>query len=418
MIDVVTVGAGGGSIAWISPEGTLKVGPRRPAPTPGPLCYGQGRHRADDHRRARRARPDPAAPARRRDPARRRRGPRRPRGPRRQARAWRWSECATGILEISAWNQANALRQVTVKRGLDVRDFTLATFGGSGSLLAVPAGRHPRPAPVSSCRRTRATSRRSACSPSTSSNDYVQTAVAKHADLDHALGRTRRSPSCRRRPRQALDRRGLRPRPTHRYVRTADLRYFGQAFEVRVAGARRARSTTAARRRRRRRVPRRARAPLRLRLPRRPAAAGRVGQPAGHRRRPDRPAGAARDRRRRGRRRRSGPAPATRRSASTDWATSTTGVYWRPDLAPATCVAGPAVVEEFGSTVPLHPGFTAARRRVRQPRDHRRTRVTAVTSPVRPWASTRSCSEIVEGTLAAIEKEVETAIGAHRRARR
>ena len=42
---------------------------------------------------------------------------------------------AIGVLEISAWNQANALRQVTVKRGLDVRDFTLTTFGGSGSLL-------------------------------------------------------------------------------------------------------------------------------------------------------------------------------------------------------------------------------------------------------------------------------------------
>src|SRR5581483_3565534 len=42
---------------------------------------------------------------------------------------------AAGILEISAWNQANALRQVTVQRGLDVRDFTLTTFGGSGSLL-------------------------------------------------------------------------------------------------------------------------------------------------------------------------------------------------------------------------------------------------------------------------------------------
>ena len=41
-----------------------------------------------------------------------------------------------GILEISAWNQANALRQVTVQRGLDVRDFVLTTFGGSGSLLA------------------------------------------------------------------------------------------------------------------------------------------------------------------------------------------------------------------------------------------------------------------------------------------
>src|SRR6185369_1256688 len=42
---------------------------------------------------------------------------------------------AVGVLEISAWNQANALRQVTVKRGLDVRDFALTTFGGSGSLL-------------------------------------------------------------------------------------------------------------------------------------------------------------------------------------------------------------------------------------------------------------------------------------------
>src|SRR4029453_14843168 len=41
----------------------------------------------------------------------------------------------TRIRAIPAWNQANALRQVAVKRGLDVRDFTLTTFGGSGSLL-------------------------------------------------------------------------------------------------------------------------------------------------------------------------------------------------------------------------------------------------------------------------------------------
>ena len=42
MIDVVTVGAGGGSIAWISPEGTLKVGPQSAGADPGPMCYGQG----------------------------------------------------------------------------------------------------------------------------------------------------------------------------------------------------------------------------------------------------------------------------------------------------------------------------------------------------------------------------------------
>ena len=50
-----------------------------------------------------------------------------------------------------------------------------------------------------------------------------------------------------------------------------------------------------------------------------------------------------------------------RRSASTPpTATSTTPVYWRADLAPGDVVDGPAVIEEFGSTVPLHPGFAAA----------------------------------------------------------
>src|SRR3712207_2960563 len=42
MIDVVTVGAGGGSIAWLSPEGTLKVGPRSAGADPGPMCYPSG----------------------------------------------------------------------------------------------------------------------------------------------------------------------------------------------------------------------------------------------------------------------------------------------------------------------------------------------------------------------------------------
>src|SRR5690606_23995356 len=42
MIDVVTVGAGGGSIAWISPDGSLKVGPHSAGADPGPLCYGKG----------------------------------------------------------------------------------------------------------------------------------------------------------------------------------------------------------------------------------------------------------------------------------------------------------------------------------------------------------------------------------------
>ncbi len=135
MIDVVTVGAGGGSIAWISPEGTLKVGPQSAGADPGPICYGHGGTEptiTDAHVLLGRIPPhllggevplDVGLAADGMDALAERLGLTRER-------------CATGVLEISAWNQANALRQVTVKRGLDVRDFTMVTFGGSGSLLA------------------------------------------------------------------------------------------------------------------------------------------------------------------------------------------------------------------------------------------------------------------------------------------
>src|SRR3954469_23177318 len=135
MIDVVTVGAGGGSIAWISPEGTLKVGPQSAGADPGPLCYGNGgteRSITAAHVVLARIPPhllggevplDVVLAAEGIDTLAGTLGLSRER-------------CAAGILEISAWNQANALRQVTVKRGLDVRDFTMVTFGGSGSLLA------------------------------------------------------------------------------------------------------------------------------------------------------------------------------------------------------------------------------------------------------------------------------------------
>ena len=134
MIDVVTVGAGGGSIAWLSPEGTLKVGPASAGADPGPICYGAGGTEVtvtDAHLVLGRIPPHllggeipldvDAATAGLADLA---------------AKLGLGIEaCAAGVLEISAWNQANALREVTVKRGLDVRDFVLTTFGGSGSLL-------------------------------------------------------------------------------------------------------------------------------------------------------------------------------------------------------------------------------------------------------------------------------------------
>ena len=82
MIDIVTVGAGGGSIAWIAPDGGLKVGPRSAGADPGPLCYGRGGDRADGDGRAPAAGSHSAALAGRRNPARRRAGAQGDRGAR------------------------------------------------------------------------------------------------------------------------------------------------------------------------------------------------------------------------------------------------------------------------------------------------------------------------------------------------
>ena len=85
-----------------------------------------------------------------------------------------------------------------------------------------------------------------------------------------------------------------------------------------------------------------------------------MGQPAGHRHRPDHPArdreiAAAAGQSDGVERARTGTRPVCFDPAE---GYVDTGVYWRPDLRAGDVVAGPAIVEEFGSTVPVHPGFT------------------------------------------------------------
>ena len=55
-IEVLTIGAGGGSLAWIDEAGSLRNGPQSAGADPGPACYGRGNDAADEHRRQRRAR--------------------------------------------------------------------------------------------------------------------------------------------------------------------------------------------------------------------------------------------------------------------------------------------------------------------------------------------------------------------------
>ena len=136
MTDVVTVGAGGGSIARRAPDGRLKVGPRAPAPIPGPMCYGRGGREptvTDATLVLGRIPPHLLGGEIPLDVDAGRAGDRR-RWPRRSASTLH--RTAAGVLEIAAWSQANAVRQVTVKRGLDVRDYVLVAFGGSGPLQA------------------------------------------------------------------------------------------------------------------------------------------------------------------------------------------------------------------------------------------------------------------------------------------
>ncbi|TFV72988.1 hydantoinase/oxoprolinase family protein [Blastococcus sp. CT_GayMR19] len=348
MIDVVTVGAGGGSIAWLSPEGTLKVGPRSAGADPGPMCYPDGGDQptvTDAHVTLGRIPPHLL-------------GGEIPLSIENAAAGLRQlgakldlslERTATGILEISAWNQANALRQVTVAKGLDVRDFTLTTFGGSGSLLAcrlmdilnlprtlVP----PNPGNVSAFGLLTVDVR----------NDYVQTVVSKHLDLDLARVRSVFG-ELETQAQTALDGEGFE-RSQQRMQRTADLRYVGQAFEVRVPVAdgeldrAAAEDVAQAFHAAHRQLygydfatdPRQAVEWVNLRV----SGIGPI-------RRPDLvelpPKDGGTDR----------AVTGSRRVFFDDWVDTPT--YNRPDLAPGDVVTGPAVIEEFGSTVPVHPGF-------------------------------------------------------------
>ena len=135
MVDIVSVGTGGGSIAWIGPDRNLKVGPQSAGAQPGPACYGRGGAEAtltDANLLLGRIPPHLLGgeiPLRD-DLARG--------AIERQARALGLDpiETAAGIVEIANWNQANSIRQVTIQRGRDPRRFALVAFGGSGPMQA------------------------------------------------------------------------------------------------------------------------------------------------------------------------------------------------------------------------------------------------------------------------------------------
>ena len=136
-IDIVSIGAGGGSIAWIDQESGLRVGPESAQAEPGPACFGIGGSEPTvtdaqltlgyldpgtylgkrielDVGAAHRAIMEKIA---------------KPLG-------LSLEDAAAGIVHIAAMNMAYAVRQITVERGHDPRDFSLVCIGGGGGLFA------------------------------------------------------------------------------------------------------------------------------------------------------------------------------------------------------------------------------------------------------------------------------------------
>ncbi|WP_433492152.1 hydantoinase/oxoprolinase family protein [Nocardia grenadensis] len=141
MLDITTVGAGGGSIAWVDSGGALKVGPRSVGADPGPACYG---------RQAEFASVTDANVVLQTQNPRHLLGGRLPiDAEASHAAVGRLAEqlglgteyVADGIIRVVTANMAKAIRVISVQRGHDPRDYALTAFGGAGPLHAARLAR-------------------------------------------------------------------------------------------------------------------------------------------------------------------------------------------------------------------------------------------------------------------------------------
>jgi N-methylhydantoinase A len=226
MVDVHTVGAGGGSIAWRDDGGALRVGPRSAGAEPGPACYGRGGTEptvtdanlllgyldassnlaggvALDRQAAERAV-----------------------GALADDLGLSELAAAAGIVRVANQEMARALRVVTVERGIDPREFALMPFGGAGPMhaaalaeeLGMPRILCPRASGVLSALGLVAAERRrdTARTVLLSGEELTGDRIAAEVDrLREAIG-------------AGLE--GAQPEATY------ELRYRGQAFELAVSG--------------------------------------------------------------------------------------------------------------------------------------------------------------------------------------
>ncbi len=139
MMDIHTVGAGGGSIAYLDAGGALRVGPQSAGADPGPVCYGKGEQVTVTDANLILGRIDPErflGGRMKLDEGRAREAMKKFA---RQLGNWaigKLEDAARAIVRVVNSNMERAIRVISVERGYDPRDFTLMSFGGAGGLHA------------------------------------------------------------------------------------------------------------------------------------------------------------------------------------------------------------------------------------------------------------------------------------------
>lgn len=141
MVDINTVGAGGGSIAWFDRDGLMKVGPISAGAVPGPACYGNGGTEptvSDANLVLGRLSPEGLLGG---SMALDRAAAQTAFGPAAAQLGFSPEKTAHGVLGIVVSNMVRAIRAISVERGHDPREFSLMAFGGAGPLHAIDVAR-------------------------------------------------------------------------------------------------------------------------------------------------------------------------------------------------------------------------------------------------------------------------------------
>jgi N-methylhydantoinase A len=229
-IDIKSVGAGGGSIAWIDVDGALQVGPQSAGAEPGPACYGRGGEAATVSDAnvvlGRLGAARPLGGTIRLDPALAHQAIGRLAE---QLGGFDAQRLADGIVRIMLARVVASIREITIQRGHDPRGFTLMAYGGAGGMHAIPTAEElgigrivvPRfPGNFSAL----------GVAASDIKHDAVRTHLARlgpeSLDRVRVLARELAADASRQ-----LEQDGFPPADT-RAAFALDLRYAGQAFEL------------------------------------------------------------------------------------------------------------------------------------------------------------------------------------------